>query len=279
MLVTSLTYALNLGFALCFLLTGLFASTLLATYLNLLGLRVETLHVAPSFVGSKQLYKITFSSPNQSLHTSIKINTQKNITDIIHVEPGKTALAELELPCTNRGWQALGRITISSDYPLGLWYGWSYFQITCNGLVYAKPEMNPPEFNAQHFGKNNGNVQNNAEEEYSSLKKYQEGEPSSRVAWKAVARGQGWYSKEFTSATAKETHHFSFADVADLELLEEKISRLTAWLIKSKKQGCSYSLSLPGYSSSEGNDDKHLHTLLKKLALYKHTEEVNENAY
>ena len=34
-------------------------------------------------------------------------------------------------------------------------------------------------------------------DEFYQLQQYQQGEPFSRVAWKQVARGQGWLSKQF----------------------------------------------------------------------------------
>ena len=51
MLIASVNYALSLGYALCFLLTGLFAATLLHTYRNISGLKVTGVNLDNAFAG------------------------------------------------------------------------------------------------------------------------------------------------------------------------------------------------------------------------------------
>ena len=43
-----------------------------------------------------------------------------------------------------RGRVALGRVTLSSDYPLGLWRGWAYVHFPLAGIVFPAPEVGAP---------------------------------------------------------------------------------------------------------------------------------------
>ena len=52
MLVTSLNYALSLGFAVTFLLSGMVGATLLHTFRNLSGLEVRPLAAGETFAGA-----------------------------------------------------------------------------------------------------------------------------------------------------------------------------------------------------------------------------------
>jgi len=58
MLMASINYGLNLGYALCFILIGLFASCLLATYKNLVKVKFISINAENTFAGSDLHYKI-----------------------------------------------------------------------------------------------------------------------------------------------------------------------------------------------------------------------------
>ena len=45
-----------------------------------------------------------------------------------------------DLAPIERGRQPLGRVTIWSDFPLGLWRGWAYVHFPLTGVVYPAPE-------------------------------------------------------------------------------------------------------------------------------------------
>jgi len=65
MLVTSMNYALGLGYALSFLLCGLFSSALLATYRNLAGTLFENVHAGSATAGEDVTFSITIANPSK----------------------------------------------------------------------------------------------------------------------------------------------------------------------------------------------------------------------
>ncbi len=270
MLVASMNYAINLGFALCFLLTGMLSSSLLATYRNLAGLSVENVNTDTAFAGESLSFRLQLRNPDNRERAGIKVKTDGGQYDIIHISPRAKVTAELEIPAKRRGWRRLGRLTLSSDYPLGLWSGWSYFHTPCSGLIYPAPEKKPPPLPKSKFepGQDNQAELASGNEEIIGLKAYQPGEPISRIAWKAVARGQGWFSKEFADECGSVNRCFAFADTANLNTMEARLSRLTSWILQAEGEGADYALQLPDFQSAYSRGGKHRNSLLKKLALF-----------
>ena len=269
MLIASMNYAINLGYALCFILTGMMASSLLATYRNLAGLTLEKLRAGKAFAGDSVVFHLTFRNPHGRQRPGIRVSSPENCSDIISLKPESQSDAEIEVPARHRGWQALGRITLSTDYPLGLWYSWSYVHFPCKALVYPAPEYNPPPIPLGRVSDSGDNERNRqrGEEEFYGLKNYQQGESLSRIAWKAAARGQGLYSKQFTPERGRMKYHLSLDDARELPNMEDRLSRLTAWVLKAHREGLDISMSIPGYQSHQGSGGAHRDTLLEKLAL------------
>lgn len=270
MLIASMNYAINLGFALCFLLTGLVASALLSTYQNLAGIEVVSATVDAAFENDQLQYLLCFQNNGHSKRLGIKASTKQGTQDIFSIAPQSRTNSVLAIIAATRGYQQLGRITISSDYPLGLWYGWSYFHADCKGIVYPKPEANAPTAPENPIDSENSNNHNSSPgtDDFSELRTYQQGDPQSRIAWKAVARGQGWYSKSFTDDAGSNRHHLSWQDTKDISSVEHRLSRLSAWIVNAERRGVEYSLSLPKFHSPLDRGLQHRDQLLEKLALF-----------
>ncbi|MCB1755307.1 MAG: DUF58 domain-containing protein [Gammaproteobacteria bacterium] len=270
MLIASMNYAINLGFALCFLLTGMLASSLLATYRNLAGLTLEQISTTPVHAGAKLAFRLSFRNPHNRERPGIKVSTDSGHSDNINLPPEDRTIAALDIPTQQRGWQALGRITLSTDYPLGLWYSWSYLHTPCRGLVYPAPEADAPPLPGGHLGDSGDNERSRrrGDEEYAGLRKYQPGDPIAHIAWKAAARDQGWYSKEFEQEPTSLKRHFALDDTRELATLDARLSRLTAWVLRAEHDGTAYSLSLPTYRSPSSLGPTHRDTLLEQLALF-----------
>ena len=107
----------------------------------------------------------------------------------------------------------LGRVTLSTDFPLGLWRGWAYVHFPLTANVYPAPEASPPPLPPGHRGSDAHRSERAAEAELSGLRDYQRGDPQHRIAWKAVARGAGWYTKQFEGAGGSGAIELDWADL------------------------------------------------------------------
>ena len=116
------------------------------------------------------------------------------------IDAGAALTVSLDVPAPRRGRVALGRVTLTSDYPFGLWRGWAYVHFPLTGIVYPAPEIGAPPLPRGHGGADPLAQGSSDDADLAGLREYQRGDPPQRVAWKAVARGRGWYTKEFDGA-------------------------------------------------------------------------------
>jgi len=135
MLITSINYALSLGYALCFLLTGLFAASLLHTYRNVAGITCEKIVSEPVFVGERAHFSIAIKNKTELERIGVTLKCT-DASDTVDIKSGGLSQAVLIKPTTTRGVLKLGRITITSNYPLGLWRTWCYLHSDEQSLVY-----------------------------------------------------------------------------------------------------------------------------------------------
>src|SRR5271167_683174 len=68
MLVTAMNYALSLGHALTFLVSGLVAAALLQTWRNLAGIAVSPLAAGEAFAGSEITFTLSFANAGAARH-------------------------------------------------------------------------------------------------------------------------------------------------------------------------------------------------------------------
>ncbi len=256
MLVASINYRLSLGYALSFILTGLFASCLLHTYRNLNGVVVRNIAANDCFAPGPLKFAIEFDSRDSRRRYSIEVAGSVD-RDVCDIEPNAIGRATLESGDTSRGRHQLGRLTISSSFPLGLWRGWAYVHAPVSGYVYPAPEQPTPAFplaadpTGEQAQANDNNQARTAQSgEYDSLRNWQRTDSPASVAWKAVARGNGWYSKDFTSSSADDNLLLQWDDLPTALPIEQRLSRLCAWVVEAQAQSRTCRVIAPGIGAT-----------------------------
>ncbi len=269
MLVASINYALSLGYALCFLLTGLFAASLLHTYRNVAGIGFKSIKSKSVFAGELTQYTIVVDNSTGLARNGISIRT-KHANTTFNVAAHDSTTTHLTPQAERRGFHTLGRLTITSTYPLGLWRTWCYLHTTQESLVYPAPEQSPPTIKSTPQNSEGDSPQKSNQGEIAGVRDYQAGDPPSSIAWKAAARGQGLFVKTFEEETQGSDVQLSLPATGVHEL-EDQLSRLTAWALSAESVGTDYSLNLPTAQIAMGNGASHRHDVLKALALYQTT--------
>jgi uncharacterized protein (DUF58 family) len=257
MLITSMNYALALGFVATFVLSGLMAAALLNTFRNLSGLAVRPAGAGETFAGGRLPFTLTLSGGARA-RTSIAVTARDGTTRVVDVGADTITPVVFEIETVSRGRVALGRVTIASDFPLGLWRGWAYAHFPTTGIAYASPELGAPPLPSSVAG-SDATSQGRAEEaELAGLRTYQRGDPLQRVAWKAVARGTGWYTKSFDGGGGGGPVALDFNALPASLTAEQKLSRLTAWVLACEHAARPYSLVLPSVRiiAAQGRDQR-----------------------
>ena len=270
MLLTSMNYSLSLGYALTFLFGGLMHAAMLHTFRNLSRLVVEA-HGADdtpptAFAGEPIVFRVTLRNPTTWSRHGVRVRAADSKIAACGVAADNTHIVEITRSTRNRGRIALGRLTVDSDYPLGLWRAWVYVHFPLHGIVYPAAEAHAPS--PPTFGQGNGNAATGpGDDELSSLRGYQPGDPLPRIAWKTAARGLGLFTKEFSGAGGGDARIAWSLTPAQFDT-EQRLSRLTAWVLLAEQRGQPYALELPGAALPLGRGEAQRSRALTLLALY-----------
>jgi uncharacterized protein (DUF58 family) len=270
MLITSLNYALSLGFAVTFLLSGLAAAALLHTFRNLVGIEVRPLASGETFAGNVLPFTLSVAA-GTATRSAVSLTAAGSDATLIDVPAAGMTSVTIEVPTAYRGLLALGRVTLFSNFPLGLWSGWAYVHFPLSGVVYPMPEAGAPPLPSGHGDDNTSTVRRSADGELAGLREYLPGDPMQRVAWKAVARGAGWYTKQFEATGGGGPVELAWAALPPGLDTEARLARLTAWVLAAERAARPFSLTLPGFALPAGQGRAHRRAALTALALYQET--------
>ncbi len=266
MLLGAVNYQNSLAFVLTFLLTGLALVSMFHTFRNLHGLTLRAGHPTPVFAGEPARFNIHIQNRIGSHRFTLNLKLKKQSPVTLDLTPFDGQWLVLTLPSHKRGLLNPGRITVSTRFPLGLFYAWSYIHLSMPCVIYPLPANQrglPPEL-LDRQGETGDQGRGN--DDFAALRAYQPGDSLRHIHWKSAAREQGLHTKQFGGALAdalwlrwEQTGHLS---------TEERISLLTRWVIEADTLGLTYGLALPDSEIAPSQGDAHRHRCLKALALY-----------
>lgn len=268
MLVTSLNYALSLAFAVTFLLAGLIAAALLLAYRNLAGLELRPIAAGEAFVGGQVVFSLAlagYGQPRFAIGLAAR-GAAPVLADVPGSSPVPVALLSA---AAHRGRQTLGRLTLASSYPLGLWRAWAYVHFPLAGIVYPAPEPDAPPLPAGTTGTGADRPTRSDDADLAGLRAYQAGDPLQRIAWKAVARGSGWHTKQFEGAGGGGNTVLAWDATPGTLGDEARLARLAAWVLAAERLARPFALALPGAYLPEGKGREQCHQALVALALWR----------
>jgi len=268
LLLGSINYALSLGFALTFILAGLGLAGMVHTARNLARIAVSTGRAEPVYAGESAQFRLLLDGRVPFERPSILVRHVGSGAQLVVDVPAK-ALAEvvLAVPAAKRGWLALGRVMLETRYPLGLFRAWSYVEPDASCLIYPRPESTPlPSASADVRG-GSVHARITGSDDFSALRGYQPSDSPRQVAWKAVARTEKMLTKQFSGESAGELW-LDWRLLPDELDLEQRLSRLTGWVIAAQESGAPYGLRLPGSEIAPSRGDAHRAACLRALALF-----------
>jgi len=157
-----------------------------------------------------------------------------------------------------RGLYEFGAMKIYSTYPLGLVRAWTY--------LYPKHKVwiAPKAYDWQKEHKNQPTNANDSLDEFKELRAFQQGDSYQNVAWKQVARGQGFFIKMF-EAQANHQHLEIDYQKIPAQSHEEKLSFMMGLIEQCEQLGDDYALILPHARLESGQGQMQL--LQAKLLL------------
>lgn len=266
MLIGSINYNLSLGYVLTFLLGSMALASILHTFRNLARIAVRGGKAPPVFAGQAAVFTACLDNPGNTPRHAIGLRHDKQAPEFADAEPGQTVCLHFTIPSAKRGRLRAGRFTLFTQFPLGLFHAWSNLHLEMSCIVYPRPDAAnaPLPLSIQAAGEGAGSGEGS--EDFAGLRPYHPGDSLRQVAWKAAARGQGLYTKQFSGQARPELW-------LDWEMLpglgtEERLSRLCRWVLDADAAGHHYGLRLPGQILELGLGKEHQRRCLEALALY-----------
>lgn len=254
----------NMTLMLGFLLAAIAQLTTLLAYRNLAGLRVEAIRATPVFAGEEACFRVLVRNPEHRTRFAIEAvsSESRDCKDIAAQNTVPLALKQLAF---GRGWMPMEPFRLENRYPLGLFRAWAVLIPKAQCLVYPKPATNPPPLPKMGRGEH-GAAHPGEGEHFHGLREFQRGDPLRRIAWRTSARHQKLYSRVMESPSEEACDlNWYLMGSGDAE---EKLSILTAWVLRAERRKIPYSLEMPGAALPADLGDKHRDACLEILALH-----------
>lgn len=269
MLLGAINYNNSLAYALTFLLTSLAVVSILHTYRNLQGLIFDVGQPRAVFAGEQIHIAVSVTHRERYARYAIKLGWPRQVPLVTDLQPFETRWLTLTTTALHRGRQAIGRITVYTRYPLGLFHAWGFVHFDTHCLVYPQP--GPPRklpFDAVHFAGEEGD-RGRGSDDYAGQRPYHRGDSLRQVNWKAMARERGLLTKQFAGDRAREILlHWDRLDRLDTEA---RLSQLCRWVLEAEQAGLRYGLAIPGQQIAPGQGNAHRQRCLTALALFGNT--------
>jgi uncharacterized protein (DUF58 family) len=277
MLLASINYQLNLGYALTFLLAGAGLVSMHLTHNNLRGL---SLHLRPTtavFAGAPALLEVVVTNTGRARHAlalrfdkssapgqNTKVSSDDTLAWCDAPAKGQASL-HISLSPPHRGWHAVPALVMETVFPFGLFRAWTVWRPAGRVLAWPRPESAPPPLPTMaQSASDERAAQRKPGSEWDGVRAWRRGDTMRQVVWKKVARSGEWVSRE-TAGTAQHELWLDWADAAGADL-EQRLSRLTAWLLAADGLGLASGVRLPGRTIAPAAGELHRRAVLDMLA-------------
>lgn len=272
MFIWSINYALSLGYAVTFFVAVFALIVLVLTVMNLSGIQVTAVdkvgNHADFFAREPAYFRLQID--NQKIDPGIHIEAKRNglVAEPLSLNPQSSGILHLPSDDTGRGIKTLEYVKLSSDYPIGLCRSWTWFYFASEICIYPAPRGDLPlPFHPEHQGIDEGQVDLQGAEDFSTLRDYRAGDNLRHIVWKKAAVGK-ISVKTFQSLAGQECIlDFNDTTLSGLDT-EQRLSQLCAWVLLAEKQGTQYCLQLPNRYIDFGLGQSHRANCLEALACY-----------
>lgn len=266
MFLGSINYNNSMGFLLTFLLASLGIISILYTYRNIAHLQVRSGKTPPTFAGREAHFTVHLHNTEQLPRYALHLTAAGAATVLTDVAAKDTAGVELRVAAPKRGRLLLGKITLSTRYPLGLIRAWAYVDLGMQCLVYPQPGPYRPATATPHQHQGNQAAPAAGSDDFLGFRAYHPGDSLRHIHWKALARALPLMTKKFTAGETPDL----WLDWAALPLLdnEARLRILCRLVLEAGRGAQAYGLRLPGVEIPPAQGAQHQQRCLEALALF-----------
>lgn len=242
-LVGCINYALGLGYAVTFLLGGVWVAA--AAQATRAGRNLTGRVTPPTSAVAGGTAPFTVRVESRGPELTVLVRLGPGAEGMERVPAGGRAEVTVPLPTPTRGLLSLTRPAVAALDPLGLWAVWQPLPVPAPLPVSPVLEEGaPPPPPAPGTGEETER-RGPGPDDFSGLRPYQPGDSPRQVSWRHVARTGALVVRE-TDAPAGTLLALDWAQTAALPDPEARLSRLAAWVEEARRTGAPFRLSLPG---------------------------------
>ncbi len=265
-LLGAINYNNSLGYFLTFLLGSIAIVGILHTYRNLLRLEVRLANIEPAFAGGEMTVPVVVHNPGTERREQIALAFADQEPNRCAIPSCGQCVVSLRRSAGERGWQPVGRFTLASTFPLGLFRAWSHVVPDSHYLVYPRPAVEARLPQTSRYMASLVGDQGIGSDDFAGLRGYRSGDSLKHIHWKALAREQGLLTKQFGGDRSERL----WLDWRMLEgrETEARLSQLCRWVIEAGQQGLEFGLWLPDQIIEPGRGHAHQQQCLQALALF-----------
>lgn len=264
LLLIAFVYGNNLTYLLAFLLASVFFITILHTYRSMSGLVVQAGQSPAVFAGENAGFTIFISNPSKVPRYNVQVSLEH--TEHATIPAFGNYQVKLYSSTKQRGWHPLGKVTVASIYPFGLFRAWSPLRFEMRVLVYPKPAAKKIPFPETASAKSLQGTSTKGNDDFYGLQTYHAGDSLKHIDWKTYAKGIGLFTKQYSGDNSAEIwldyeHSPGYNP-------EERLSQLCRWVLDAEQAGIRYGFALPGTKLNPDFGQHHYQKCLEALALF-----------
>jgi uncharacterized protein (DUF58 family) len=269
MLLASINYQLNLGFALTFLLMGAGIVSMHLTHGNLRGLTLHLRPLVPGFAGDPVLLDVAVHNPGRERHglaLRFEERSRYGPSDAwCDAAAGGQGSAHLSFVPAHRGWHEAPVLVLETNFPFGLFRAWTVWRPAARALAWPRPEQPAPPLPRSAAAPGDERARPHASgSELDGVRPWRRGDTMRQVVWKKVARSGEMVSRE-TTGSASRSLWLDWAEATGGDV-EQRLSRLAAWVLLAHREGLDCGLRLPGRELPPQHGEAHRRAALDALA-------------
>jgi uncharacterized protein (DUF58 family) len=225
------------------------------------------------FAGEPAVLEVVLASPAGARH-GIGLKVEDAIAATltwVDVPAGGQATARVSFVPRTRGRHDVPTLSAETRFPLGLFRAWTVWRPACDVLVYPRPERPAAPLPAARPMPGGTTAARSVQgDEIEGVRAYRRGDPMKMVFWKkaaqAIETGGELVSRD-TSASAHQELWLEWGACGMLPF-EDRLSRLTAWVLAADRAGVHYGMRMPGRDVPRSHGLAQRRACLEVLALW-----------
>lgn len=264
-LIFALGYSNNVIYIFVFLMISTSLTSMYVANRNLEFVRFKNAFCGDVFANQSNPVRITIENTSAKPRYDFKVLIREGKTvaaekDLPDIPAMNEKLIELLWSPKQRGWQALPRFQIESQYPFGMLKAWRNYLSTDKILVFPEKKGNLVFPSTKHSQKNSGQ-----DGLFRDLREYSKGDQVRRIDWRASTKHQDVLVKIFENEDSQ-SFEFTWNDTSHINSFEDRISQLALWIDTCERQQVNYSVEIGLQFLKLSKGPQHFRNCMKLLA-------------